>query len=156
MNLLAFAAVVAAVQTAGPPAPEVAVVVAGGGLMDFAEQTLARLAPEDGGGWFRRAPSAFNAADFDACNAPGVQPEPCIRDVLAARGAADLERPPTVVVWVGPGPGFLTGWTCIGVGGAPTAEDRQNISLDWSRGQDGVNAQSAAGCILAAASESGW
>ena len=155
MKLFALVAL-AAVQAAGPPPPEVAVVVPNAGMTDFAEQMLTRVAPEDGSGWFRRVPSAFSAADFDACSEPGVQPEACIRGILAARGAAELEGPPTVVVALSPGPGFLTGWTCIGIGGAPTAPDRQNISLDWSRGPDGVNAQSAAGCVLAAAAESGW
>jgi len=155
MKLFALAAIVA-VQTAGPPPPEVAVVVAGAGMTDFAEQMLARVAPEDGDGWFRRDPSAFSAADFDACSAPGVQPKGCVRQILAARGAADLEGPPTVVVWVGPGPGFYTGWTCIGVGETPTATDGQTISLDWSPGHEAANAQKAAGCILAAAAESGW
>lgn len=156
MKLSALAAVAAAVQTAGPPAPEVALVVAGAGRTDFAEQMLARVAPEDGGGLFRRAPAAIAAADFEACSGAGVQPEACVREVLAARGAADGEGPPTVVVWVGPGPGFLTGWTCVGVGGAPTAADRQAISLDWSPGHEAANAQKASGCVLAAAAESGW
>ena len=155
MTFFALAAL-AAVQSAGPPPPEVAVVVAGAGMTDFAEQMLARTAPEDGGGWFRRAPSAFTAADLETCGAQGVQPEPCVRETLAARGAAGMDGPPTVVVWLRPGPGFLTGWTCIGVGEAPTAADRQNISLDRSLGPDGVNADSAAACVLAAAAESGW
>ena len=155
MKLVVLAVLIAAVQSAGAPPPEVAVVLAGAGRTDLAEQMLARGAPEDGGG-FRRAPSAFSAADLAACNAPNVRPEPCVREILAARGAAGLAGPPTVVVWLRPGPGFLTGWTCIGVGGAAAAAARQNISLDWSRGPDGVNAERAAGCVLAAAAESGW
>ena len=138
------------------PAPEVAVLVAGAGMTAFAEDTLNGLAPEDGGGLFRRAAPAFRAADFEACGATGVQPEVCVREVLAARGAAALEGPPTVVVWVGPGPGFLTGWTCIGVGEGPTAADRQSVSLDWSSPGGGDNAGKAGSCILAAAAESGW
>lgn len=150
------AALPAAPAAALPPAPEAAVVIAGVGMTDFAEQTLAAVAPRDGGGWFRRAPSAFSAADFDACGAPGVQPEACVRGVLTARGAAGLDGPPTVVVWLSPGPGFLTDWTCIGVGAGPTAAARQTISLDWSRGHEADNARQAAGCVLAAAAERGW
>lgn len=156
MNLLALAALAAAVQTAGPPAPEIGLVVAGAGRIDFAGETLARVAPEDGGGMFRRTPPAFEAADFEACAGTGVEPEACVREILAARGAASLEGPPTVVLWVGPGPGFLTGWTCIGVGAEPTAPGRQRIGLDWSPGHEASNADKAAGCVLAAAAESGW
>lgn len=141
---------------AGPPAPEVAVLVAGAGMTDFAEETLNGLAPEDGGGLFRRAAPAFRAADFEACGATGVRPEACIREVLAARGAAALEGPPTVVIWVRPGPGFLTGWSCVGVGEGPTAAERQNVSLDWSPPGAGGNAGKAGSCVLAAAAESGW
>lgn len=154
MHLLALVALAA--QSAGPPAPEIAVVVAGAGMTDFAKDTLARVAPEDGSGMFRRMPPAFEAADFEACAGTGVEPEACVREILAARGAASLEGPPTVVVWFGPGPGFLTGWTCVGVGAAPTAVDRQRTSLDWSPGQETANADKAAGCVLAAAAESGW
>ena len=136
-------------------APEVAVLVAGAGMTDFAEETLNALAPEDGGGLFRRAAPAFSAADFEACGAVGAQPEACVREILAVRGAASLEGPPTVVVWIGPGPGFLTGWTCVGVGAEPTAPGRQRISLDWSPGHETANADAAAGCVLAAAAESG-
>ena len=155
MHLLALVALAAA-QSAGPPPPEIAVVVAGAGMTDFAGDTLATVAPDDGGGMFRRTSPAFGAADFEACSGTGVEPEACVREVLAARGAASLEGPPTVVVWVGPGPGFLTGWTCVGVGGAPTAVGRQRISLDWSPGHETANADKAAGCVLAAAAESGW
>lgn len=155
MQILALAAL-AAVQTAGPPAPEIAVVVAGAGKIDFAGDTLARVAPEDGSGMFRRTPAAFEAADFEACGATGVEPEACVREILAAWGAASLEGPPTVILWVGPGPGFLTGWSCIGVGAEPTAPGRQRINLDWSPGQEASNAGKAAGCVLAAAAESGW
>src|SRR5690606_29193214 len=159
MNRLACAlaaALLAAPAAAIPPAPEVAVVVAGVGMTDFAQQTLTRVAPENGAGWFRRAPSAFSAADFDACSAPGAQSEACVREILTARGAAGLDGPPTVVVWLSPGPGFLTAWTCIGVGSGPTVADRQAISLDWSPGQEAANSQMAAACVLAAAAESGW
>lgn len=150
------AALSAAPAAAIPPAPEVALVVAGPGMADFAERTLARAAPADGGGWFRRATPAFGPADFEACAAAGVQPEPCVRDILAARGAAALDGPPTVVLWLGPGPGFLTGWTCIGVGAGPTAADRQRTSLVWRPGHEQVNGLKAARCVLAAAAEGGW
>ena len=67
-----------------------------------------------------------------------------------------MEGPPTVVVLLRPGPGFLIGWTCVGVGEAPTVAARQNVSLDWQPAQIEASANAAAGCILAAAAESGW
>ncbi|MEH6665702.1 MAG: hypothetical protein V7678_12680 [Brevundimonas sp.] len=164
MRSLAF--VFAALALAGgapaaalPPPPEVAVLIhaPSGGDGDFNEALLARIAPDDGGGWFRRAQPAFTGADFEPCDAAGVDPERCVRDVLAGRGAAQMEGPPTVVVLVRPAPGFHVGWTCIGVGDGPGREERQR-SPDIQRmpGAEDRNARAAAGCILAAAAESGW
>ena len=169
MNRLAAAALAAAL-TAGsaaaiPPAPEIAVLIlspeqAPPGMIDASDGLLAQAAPEDGGGWFRRAEPAFTSADFAACDGYGGELEPCIRGVLAERGAAELDGPPTVVVLVGPGPGFSASWTCVGVGEAPRQAERQRIVIDFMRwraeGADPAAASTAAGCITSAASESGW
>jgi hypothetical protein len=139
------------------PVPEVAVLVYAPWGADgvFNEALLARIAPDDGSGWFRRVEPAFTSAGFDGCEAAGVDPESCVRGVLAARQAVD--GPPTVVVLIRPAPGFHVGWTCIGVGGGPSREDRQRRpGIERTPGAEDRNAQAAVGCILAAAAESGW
>lgn len=166
MNRLAAAALAAAL-TAGsaaaiPPPPEVAVVILapGGGTDEDSQRLLAQVAPEHGGGWLRLAEPAFTAADFAACETAGSEQEACIRGVLTERGAAGLEGPPTVIVALSPGPGFHRGWTCVGVGEGPTQPDRQRITIDFTTlrasGSDPAATQVAAGCITAAAAESGW
>ena len=141
------------------PAPDVAVLVYApwGGDEAFNEALLARIAPNDGSGWFRRVEPAFTSADFDGCGATGVDPEACVRGALAARNAARMEGPPTVVVLIRPTPGFQVGWTCIGVGDGPGRAERQRgPAIERIPGAEDRNAQAAAGCILAAAAESGW
>lgn len=165
---LAAASVVAALAAAAaaiPPAPEVAVLIYSPweGSEADSEALLAHVAPDHGGGWLRRAEPAFARSDFAACPTTGRELEDCIRGVLAERGAAELEGPPTVVVALGPaGPGFIRDWTCIGVGEGPSQPDRQRVGIDFmtvqATGMDpepGV-VQAAAGCITAAAAESGW
>lgn len=157
--LIGLALAGAAPAAAHAPAPDVAVLVyAPWGADDvFNEALLARIAPDDGSGWFRRAAPAFTSADFDGCGAAGVDPEACVRGVLAARDAARTGGPPTVVVLIRPAPGFQVGWTCIGVGEGPSREDRQRgPAIERMPGAEDRNAQAAAGCILAAAAESGW
>ena len=157
--LAGLALVGAAPVAALPPAPEVAVLVYApwGGNGEFDEALLARIAPDDGGGWFRRTQPAFTSADFEPCGSTGIDSEACVRTVLAGRGAARMEGPPTVVVLIRPAPGFHVGWTCIGVGDGPGREERQR-SPDIQRvpGAEDRNAQAAASCILGAAAESGW
>lgn len=152
---LAGAAPVAALA----PAPEVAVLVhaPSNAASPYDEALLARIAPADGSGWLRRAEPAFTSTDFEGCGATGVDPEACVRGVLTARGAARMDGPPTVVVLIRPAPGFHVGWTCIGVGDGPSREDRQRRpGIERTPGAEDRNAQAAAGCILAAAAESGW
>ena len=146
----------AAPARAAPPVPEVAVLVLApwGGPADFAELMLARVAPTDGSGLLLRTAPAFRAEDFQGCWTG--EPETCVRGVLTARGAAALDGPPTVIVLLTPGPGFVTGWTCIGVGEAPTRPERQRVGLDGRSDQAEASARTAAGCLLAAAAESGW
>lgn len=140
---------------AGPPAPKVAVLIVPSGS-GKSEELLSRAAPEDGGGLIQLAEPRFSAADFDGCSEVGVDPEDCIRTRLTERDAMTVDGPPTVVVLLRPGPGFFIGWTCIGVGHAPTAADRQTVYLDWQPDKLDASAKEAAGCILAAAAESGW
>ena len=143
------------VGQAGPPAPEVTVLIlpSGGGKSG---ELLGRAAPGDGSGLLRLAEPRFSAADFEDCLAAGVESEACIRTRLAERDAMTVDGPPTVIVLLRPGPGFYIGWTCIGVGEGPTAADRQTVTLDWQPHEIDASASEAAGCILAAAAESGW
>lgn len=159
-----FAPFLAALALAGvadalPPAPEVAVLIYApwGADGSFNEALLARVAPDDGSGGLRLTEPVFTTADFAGCEVAGVNPEACIRGVLAARNAAAIDGPPTVVLLVRPAPGFDAGWTCVGVGEGPTREDRQRSpGIERTPGSEDRNAQAAAGCLLAAASESGW
>jgi len=141
----------APVGQAGPPPPEVAVLFLPS-LGGKSAELLGRAAPEGGSGLLRLAEPRFSAADFEGC----FYSETCVRTRLAEHGAMTLDGPPTVVVLFRPGPGFLIGWTCIGVGEGPTAADRQTVSLDWQPDKIDASANEAAGCILAAAAESGW
>ena len=169
MNRCAIAAAItllAAVPAAAiPPPPEVAVLVLSPGSedpgpIDESDDLLAAISPADGGGWLRIVPSAFTYDDFAACTVSGVAEESCVREVLASRGAAQM-APPTVVVLIGPGPGFSVGWTCVGVGEAAFQPDRQRISVDFlswrSEGRfSSEQVSEAAGCLTSAAAESGW
>ena len=141
-------------EHAGPPPPDVAVLIVPAGGEKSAE-LLRRAAPEDGTGLLRLAEPRFSDDDFEGCLAI-AESEACIRARLAGREARAMEGPPTVVVLLRPGPGFLIGWTCVGVGEAPTVAARQNVSLDWQPAQIEASANAAARCILAAAAESGW
>lgn len=161
----ALALVGAAPLAALPPAPEVAVLVYAPyeGSETHSEALLAHVAPDHGGGWLRRAEPAFERSDFVACPTTGPELEACIRGVLAERGAKELEGPPTVIVALGPaGPGFIRDWTCIGEGDAPSQPDRQRVGIDFlTVGAAGMVpdpsvVHAAAGCITAAAAESGW
>ena len=164
--ITAAAIALAAVPAAAiPPPPEVAVLVLSpgdedSGPIDESDDLLAAISPADGGGWLRVLPSAFTYDDFAACTASGVAEESCVRETLAARGAAEM-TPPTVVVVIGPGPGFSISWTCVGVGEAAFQPDRQRISVDFLgwRGQARFSPEQvseAAGCLTSAAAESGW
>lgn len=165
LPLACLALVGVAPAAAIPPPPEVAVVVLSPGdeapgPVDESNDLLAAISPADGGGWLRIVEPAFAYDDFASCTAPGVAEEACVRQVLGARGAAEM-TPPTVVVLVGPGPGFSTNWTCVGVGDAAFQPDRQHISVDFlgwrSEGRFSPEQISeAAGCLTSAAAESGW
>lgn len=146
--------VATAAEHAGPPPPEVAVLIVptGGGK---SAALLSRAAPADGAGLLRLAEPRFSDDDFEGC-LDVADSEACVRARLAEREAGAMDGPPTVVVLPRPGPGFLVGWTCVGVGEAPTAAVRQNVSLDWQPGRIEASANAAARCILAAAAESGW
>ena len=164
--LACLAPVGVAPAAAIPPPPEVAVLVLSPGdeaprPVDESDDLLAAISPADGGGWLRIVEPAFTYADFAACTASGVAEEGCVRQVLAARGAAGV-APPTVVVLVGPGPGFTLGWRCVGIGETPASPERQNVSMDtmlWRAASPNAwdrDRPTAVGCVLAAAAESGW
>ena len=139
-----------------PPPPPVAVVLVDGGAGLEASERL--LADVGDGAWFQRVEAPIMPEAFADCGAaPDVQA--CVRAVLAQ---VEQTMPPVVVVMAMPGPGFHIGWTCIGPGEAPTRPERQSVTFDTSRWDDASVANwaaardAAAGCVLAAASESGW
>jgi hypothetical protein len=158
-------ALLAAPAAAIPPPPEVAVLVlspggADPGPINESDELLAAISPAEGGGWLRVVDPAFNSADFAACTSAGVADEGCVREVLAARGSAQM-TPQTVVVLIGPGPGFSISWTCVGVGERAFQPERQRISIDFlgwrAEGRFSPEQVSeAAGCLTSAAAESGW
>lgn len=151
---LALAAPTAAVAL--PPPPPVAVVlVHAGGPPGDSEQLLASVG---GGVWFADAEAPVTAEALQPCGEERDR-EACVRGVLAE---VDRSGPPIVVVMTQPSPGFHGGWQCIGEGSGPTSAERQRIGFDPSRWDNATarywedDRQAAAGCVLAAASESGW
>lgn len=139
-----------------PPPPPVAVVVvdAGAGL-EASEELLASVG---GGAWFQTAEAPVAAAAFAAC-ADIAEAEACVRGVLAE---VEQDRPPVVVVLAAPGRSGSLAWTCVGPGEAATQPERQSAGFDplrWDNATDrywNEDRAAAAGCVLAAASESGW
>ena len=154
----ASAAETAPTGQAGPPAPEVAAVVFNPYDLheDLVADLLARIAPDDGSGHLRLTEPFLAEADFAGCSGRGVEPTVGVREPRAARDAPRAEGPPTVVVVISPAPGFLVGWNCVGVGRGPSDAARQGPGVAWSPGAEDSNARAAAGCLLAAAAESGW
>lgn len=156
---LILAALVLAAPTAAlalPPPPPVAVVLVHAGGPEEASENL--LASVGGGVWFADAEAPVTAEAFQHCGAEQDR-EACVRGVLAG---VDRSGAPLVVILTQPSPGFYGGWQCIGEGAAPTSAERQRIGFDtlaWG-GFAGrpveADRQAAAGCVLAAASESGW
>ena len=169
MNRYAIAAaaitLLAVPAAANPPPPEVAVLVlspggADPGPINESDDLLEAISPPNGGGWLRVVEPAFTYADFAACITSGVTDEGCVRGVLATRDAAEM-TPPTVIVLIGPGPGFSVSWTCVGVGEQAFQPDRQRVFVDvlgWrAEGRFSPEQVSeAAGCLTSAAAESGW
>jgi hypothetical protein len=137
-----------------PPPPPVAVVLIAPPSL---EEGSARLLESIGaaGAWFEMTDAPVVDAAFAAC-VDMAEPEACVRGVLAT---VEQERPPVVVVMVSAGPGFHVAWRCIGPGEAAAMPERQVQSFDtavWRNAASDADRQAAAGCILAAASESGW
>ena len=140
-----------------PPPPPVAVVlVHAGGPSEESEQLLEAIGT--GGAWFEMTPAPVGAEAFEDC-VTAAEAEACVREVLAG---VDRDRPPVVVILTRPAPGFYAAWTCIGPGEAATRPARQSVSFDTSRWDNATlrywheDRATAAGCVLAAASESGW
>lgn len=153
---MALALAVPGSAMALPPPPPVAVVlVHAGGPPEDSEQLLEAISD---GSLFEAVAAPVGAEAFEAC---GAEPdrEACVRGVLAG---VDRSGAPIVVVMTLPSPGFQGGWQCIGEGEAPSRAERQRIGFDPSRWDDATerywedDRQAAAGCVLAAASESGW
>ena len=158
-RLLIAASLALAVPSAAaalPPPPPVAVVlVHAGGPPGDSEQLLASVG---GNAWFADAEAPVTADAFQPCTAAQDR-EACVRGVLAD---ADRSGAPIVVILTQPSPGFYGGWLCVGEGAAATRAERQSITFDPSRWDNATDRywqedrQAAAGCVLAAASESGW
>lgn len=158
-RLLIAASLALAVPSAAaalPPAPPVAVVlVHSGGPADASEQLLESVG---GGAWFADAEAPVTAEAFQDC-VVAQDREACVRGVLAD---VDRSGAPIVVIMTQPSPGFHGGWLCVGEGAAPTRAERQSTTFDTSHWDNATNRywqedrQAAAGCVLAAASESGW
>lgn len=156
---LILAALVLAAPSAAvaiPPPPPVSVVlVHAGGPSEASEQLLDSIG---GGAWFETAEAPVTAEAFEHC---GAEPdrEACVRGVLAG---VDRSGPPLVVILTLPSPGFHGGWQCIGEGEDAADRDRQTMTFDTLVWDDATaryweeDRQAAAGCVLAAASESGW
>lgn len=156
IGLAALALSVPCSAMALPPPPPVAVVlVHAGGPTEDSEQLLQAIGD---GSLFEAVAAPVGAEAFEACAAERDR-EACVRGVLAG---VDRSGPPVVVVMTQPSPGFYGGWQCIGEGSGPTRAERQTISFDPSRWDNATDRywtedrQTAAGCVLAAASESGW
>jgi hypothetical protein len=112
--------------------------------------------------WFEAAPWA--APDPQTC-APrrrdAAAVAACLRPVLAAAWAGGV-RPAHVALVVEPADEDQARVTCIGVGAAPEAAERQTIVVAenafFTRGDTRwrTDLNALAGCIAAAGSESGW
>jgi hypothetical protein len=138
-----------------PPPPPVAIVlIAPPALRDDSASLLQSVGS---GAWFEMTTAPAGEEAFAHC-ANTADSESCVRDVLRA---VEQRRPPPVAVVVSTGPGFHIAWRCIGVGETVTNADRQFVTfgtLVWhtAGGPSEADRQAAAGCVLAAASESGW
>jgi hypothetical protein len=155
-SALVLALTAPSAASAIPPPPPVAVVlVAPQGLEEDAGRLLQSIGT--GGAWFEMTTAPIAEEAFADC-ANGEEPDVCVRSVLAG---VEQERPPVVVVMVSTGPGFHVAWRCIGPGEAPAHLERQVQTFDTLAWRNAAtlpdnDRQAAAGCILAAASESGW
>ena len=153
---LALSLVLSPAAGAIPPPPAVTVMlIAPPALREDSAHLLRTIG--GGGAWFETIPSPVPDEAFAQCAAT-ADAEPCVRDVLRTRAH---DRPPLVAVIASTGSGFHIFWRCIGVGETATNPHRQFVSFDtlaWrsAGGPSHADRQAAAGCVLAAASESGW
>ena len=154
--ILALSLALPSAAAAIPPPPPVAVVLVDvGGDRDASEHLLDAIGD---GSWFQAVEAPVDEAAFAGCGS-AADAEACVRGVLAQ---VAQDRPPVVVVLAMPGPGFNIGWRCVGPGEAATRPERQTVSFQTDRWDNRTiryweeDRVTAAGCILAAASESGW
>lgn len=101
-------------------------------------------------GWFGRTPSALPAEVVATC-AGSTRLEACLRDLTHSTVG---EGPPEVVVVV-TDEGGKSRLVCIGPGAAFKNRERQTALIDL-RNPGREDRSAAAGCIIAAAAESGW
>ena len=112
--------------------------------------------------WFEYQPSRLDRRDLEGCMDDLVgSAETCVRRLIARDGLKD-SRPAHVVVLISPGDEGAVLARCIGTGGQPHSDERQSASLEPDSLRYAGNAQYdrdigiMAGCITAAAAESGW
>jgi len=147
-----FVALLAALAAAGPAAPPplpVAVTFIDPSGPDGAPSAARLREVLTRQGWFEDVPSRLDPAGLVACRVRSSI-EACIRTQThesLGQGA------PEVVVWM-VGEDGKTRLTCYGPGEAFRSAERQTALVDLAAG--GADGQAAAGCIIAAAAESGW
>jgi len=160
----ALAAPGSALAQAGPPPPPVKALVAADPHLDMASrlyheaflQSLQAGGPS--GGWFTPLPSGLDPAEFEHCTRSAQDARTCVSRLLAKKQIVG----PTVVV-LAFGRGADARWLCIGTGPRPTSPDRQSIRFDLDTAVAAVSSPermetraAGAGCVMAAAAESGW
>jgi hypothetical protein len=107
-------------------------------------------------GWFGTAPSRIGRAPFVRCLARKDEQAACVRK------SEDWKKDgQAAVIILAHGIPVQT-WTCVGVAAAAAQPERQSITIDLRKAIFGPAEErlelrnKAAGCIMAAGSESGW
>jgi len=111
------------------------------------------------GGWFEYLPSGLDAARYQHCTISAQDPWSCVSRYLEQDGATGA----TVVVLASSrAVAAEARWLCVGLRKRLFNPERQSITLDLAAAMDPDSPMrmqqrsAAAGCVLAAAAESGW
>ena len=138
-----------------PPPPSVPVVViAGNPEVQASGEALLTVLREHG--WFAVSPISIARDAFSDCLARKDAQAACVRKTAGWKKDGQA----AVVILAEGAP--VQNWTCVGVGEAPAAADRQTVSIDLREAMFGDQKtrfelrNKAAACVMAAASESGW
>jgi hypothetical protein len=137
-----------------PPPPPIAVAVVGDSPETQAQgEALATIL--GGLGWFSIDAAAIDRASLRACTDQPAPLEACFRKTNAWKA-----NNASVLILASGSP--VQKWTCVGVGAAAKAADRQTPVVDLKEAIFGTperrfrERNKAAACIIAAASEGGW